>query len=78
MNPAWSVDAILDTVIEAHELARIRTVDARHLAWLGTVLPALYLPSQSLATDVPAVNLENLASKYATLNAATASILGKG
>jgi hypothetical protein len=77
LNPAWTVDALLDTVVEAHDLARIRAVDPRHLSWLGTVLPALYLPA-SLAKDVPAINLEDLVSKYAGLNAATASILGKG
>jgi hypothetical protein len=77
VNPAWSVDAIVDTVVEAHDLARIRAVDTRHLAWLGTVLPALYLP-ESLAKDVPAINLEDLVIKYDAVNAATASILGKG
>jgi hypothetical protein len=77
LNPVWSVDAILDTIVEAHDLARIRAVDTRHLTWLGTVLPALYLP-ESLAKDVPAINLEDLVIKYATMNAATASILGKG
>jgi hypothetical protein len=76
-NPVWSVDAIVDTVVEAHDLARVRAVDPRHIAWLGTALPALYLP-ESLAKDVPAINLEDLVVKYDAVNAATDSILGKG
>jgi hypothetical protein len=70
--PAWSVDTILDTVLEAHDLARIRAVGPRQLDWLGTLLPAVYLPT-SFSADVPAVNLAGLAA-----NAATATILGKG
>jgi hypothetical protein len=76
-DPAWSVDAILDTVVEAHELARLRAVGPRDLEWLGTVLPAVYLPT-SFSTDVPSVNLSDLVAKYAAANAATAGILGKG
>ena len=34
-DPAWSVEALLDTVIEAHDLARIRAVGPRQLEWLG-------------------------------------------
>jgi hypothetical protein len=75
-NPAWSVDAILDTVAEAHELARIRAVGPRQLEWLGTMLPAIYLPD-SFSPDVPAVKVAGLAAKYAAANAATATILGK-
>jgi hypothetical protein len=75
-NPAWSVDAIRDTVIEAHDLARIRGVGPRQLEWLGTVLPAICLPV-SLSDDVPAVKFEGLVAKYAAANAATATILGK-
>jgi hypothetical protein len=74
--PAWSVDAILDTVVEAHDLARIRAVGPRQLEWLGTMLPALYLPD-SFSPDVPAVKVAGLAAKYAAANAATAMILGK-
>jgi hypothetical protein len=75
-NPAWSVDAILDTILEAHDLARIRAVGPRQLEWLGTLLPALYLPD-SFSPDVPAVKVAGLAAKYAAANAATAAILGK-
>ena len=75
-TPAWSVDAILDTVAEAHDLARIRAVGPRQLEWLGTTLPALYLPD-SFSPDVPTVKVAGLAAKYNAANAATAGILGK-
>lgn len=76
-NPAWSVDAILDTVAEAHDLARIRAVGPRQLDWLGSLLPAIYLPD-SFSKDVPTVDLRGLARKHAAAGAATATILGKG
>jgi hypothetical protein len=76
-NSSWSVDAILDTVVEAHDLARVRAVGPRELDWIGRLLPALYLP-ESLSKDAPAVDLGGLAAKYEAVNAATASILGKG
>ena len=75
-SPAWSVDAILDTVAEAHDLARIRAVGPRELNLLGALLPALYLP-QAFSRDVPALDLAGLAAKHAAAHAATATILGK-
>ena len=74
--PAWSVEAILDTLVEAHDLARIRAVGPRQLEWLGTLLPAIYLPD-SFSPDVPGVKVAGLAAKYWAANAATATILGK-
>ena len=76
-NPVWSVDAVLDTIVEAHELARIRTVGPRELHWLGTLLPALVLP-QSLSKEAPAVDFADLAAKHAAANAGLATVLGKG
>ncbi|HEY5418341.1 MAG TPA: hypothetical protein VIK41_26075 [Gemmatimonadaceae bacterium] len=75
-TPAWSVDTILDTVVEAHDLAKIRAVGPRQLEWLGTLLPAIYLPD-SFSPDVPVVKVAGLAAKYSAANAATATILGK-
>jgi hypothetical protein len=75
-QPAWSVDAILDTITEAQDLARIRAVGPRQLEWLGTMLPAIYLPD-SFSPDVPTVKFAGLAAKYSAVNAATATILGK-
>jgi hypothetical protein len=76
VKPTWSVDAILETVTEARNLAQIRAVGPRQLEWLGTVLPAIYLPD-SFSPDVPSVKVGGLAAKYAAANAATATILGK-
>jgi hypothetical protein len=76
VKPTWSVDAILETVTEACHLAQIRAVGPRQLEWLGTVLPAIYLPD-SFSPDVPSVKVAGLAAKYAAANAATATILGK-
>jgi hypothetical protein len=76
VQPTWSVDAILETVAEARNLAQIRAVGPRQLEWLGTVLPAIYLPD-SFSPDVPSVKVGALAAKYAAANAATATILGK-
>jgi hypothetical protein len=75
-NPAWSLDVLLDTVAEAHDLARIRAVGPRELDLLGALLPALYLP-QAFSRDVPSIDLGGLAAKYEAANAATATILGK-
>lgn len=75
-RPTWSVDAILDTVVEAQELSRIRAVGPKQIEWLGTLLPAIYLPD-SFSPDVPSVKVAGLAAKYAAFNAATATILGK-
>jgi hypothetical protein len=77
VNPEWSVDALLDTVIEAHDLARIRAVGPRQLDWLGTLLPMLYLP-EAFSKDVPTIDIRGLVQKYKAANAATATILGKG
>jgi hypothetical protein len=72
-TPAWSVAAILETVVEAHDLARMRAVGPRQIEWLGTMLPAIYLPD-SFSPDVPAVNIKGLVSKYA---ASGTGVLGK-
>jgi hypothetical protein len=63
-DPAWSVQTILDTVVEAHDLARIRAVGPDTLDWLGTLLPASLLPD-SVAPDIPAVDLRALATRAA-------------
>jgi hypothetical protein len=73
-NPTWSVQAILDTLIEAHDLARIRAVGPNSLEWLGTVLPAILLPDSS-SPDIPTANLTGLARKPAAPT--TAPVLGK-
>jgi hypothetical protein len=47
----WDTDTVVDLVLEALDLARIRTVDAETAAWLGRMLPAVLLPDGD-ATDV--------------------------
>ena len=63
-DPTWSVDTILDTLVEAYELARIRGVGPDRLEWLGTLLPASRLPD-SVSPDIPAVSLKKLAERTA-------------
>ncbi len=41
---AWDLTTLVDTVIEAVELARLRAVDLQSLHMVGRVLPATYLP----------------------------------
>lgn len=60
-DPAWSVDTLLDTLTEAHQLARIRGVGPDRLEWLGTMLPAVVLPDPA-SPDAPAVPLKRLAT----------------
>ena len=53
----WSFDALLDTVLEAHDLGRIRAVGPKELTNVGVMLPCIYLP-QSFSKDVPSVRLD--------------------
>jgi hypothetical protein len=64
-DPAWSVETIVDTLIEAHRLAQIRAVGPDSLEWLGTLLPAVLLPD-SVSPDFPAVSLKRLAARAPT------------
>ena len=70
--PNWSVDDLIATLHEAHDLARLRAVGPQDLRYLGTLLPALLLPA-SLSTDVPGVRLEALAA----LASPSSGVLGK-
>lgn len=76
-DAAWSVDALLESITEAHDLARVRAASPRQLGWLGTVLPALYLPD-SISPDVPGVDLRGLVAANAVINSQRETILGKG
>jgi len=64
VNPSWSVESILDTLVEAHDLARLRAVGPDTVEWLGTLLPAMLLPD-SASPDVPTVSLKRLAERVA-------------
>jgi hypothetical protein len=55
----WNFDLLLDTVNEAVELAKLRTLSSVELAPFGSFLPALYLPN-SYTRDVPSVPIAEL------------------
>jgi hypothetical protein len=62
--PSWTVETILRTLVEAHDLARIRAVGPDTLPWLGTVLPASLLPDSN-SSDTPTVSLMKLNARSA-------------
>jgi hypothetical protein len=69
----WSFDVLLDTVLEAHDLGRIRAVGPKELTNLGVMLPCIYLP-QSFSKDVPSVRFDLMAAKNL---AGVTRVLGK-
>ena len=44
VSAGWNVEAVVDLVLEAAELAALREVDLENGAWLGRLLPAVLLP----------------------------------
>ncbi|HET7736906.1 MAG TPA: hypothetical protein VFK52_13085 [Nocardioidaceae bacterium] len=75
----WDFKTLLDTVNEAADLARLRTLSAAELAPMGSFLPALYLPDD-YTRDVPSVSFLELIenAKVAGVVLAHADVLGKG
>ncbi|RKN60021.1 hypothetical protein D7231_33630 [Streptomyces klenkii] len=79
----WSFELLLDTVNEAADLARLRTLSSKELAPMGSFLPALYLPDD-YTRDVPSVSLDDLKEKAKVMATAAGSdspypsVLGKG
>jgi hypothetical protein len=69
----WSFDALFDTVMEAHDLGRIRAVGPKELTNVGVMLPCIYLP-QSFSKDVPSVRFDLMAAKNL---AGVTRVLGK-
>lgn len=60
----WSFDALLDTVSETLDLAKLRGVGPREIPVLGGgMLPAVYLPEDP-SRQRPSINLEAIASQY--------------
>jgi hypothetical protein len=51
VSSGWNVEAVVDLVLEAAELAALREVDLENGAWLGRLLPAVLLPDGD-ANDV--------------------------
>jgi hypothetical protein len=70
----WSVNALLETVMEARRLAPIRGVSPADLRWLGTTLPPLWLPS---APSLDFAAMRPVATKAPTTSGSTANVLGK-
>jgi hypothetical protein len=72
----WSFDALLDTVLEAHDLGRIRAIGPKELTHLGVMLPCIYLP-QSFSKDVPSVRLDSIVTKSLAASGISTRVLGK-
>ena len=72
-TPGWSLDRLLDTVLEAARLARYRGVAPQDLPFNGVALPMLYLPN-NFRRDRPSVDLAKLPD---ALTQANRSVLGK-
>lgn len=76
---AWTFDLLRDTVNEAADLAKLRTLSAAELAPMGSFLPAVFLPDD-YTRDVPSVSLSDLVVKAeaAGLGAKYSDVVGKG
>jgi hypothetical protein len=76
---SWTFDLLRDTVNEAADLARLRTLSAAELAPMGSFLPAVFLPDD-YTRDVPSVSLGDLVvnAEAAGFTAKYADVLGKG
>jgi len=73
----WSFEALVETVLEAAGLFRLRAVGLKQMRILtGGMLPAVYLP-QNFTKDEPSVNLFKIAQKYPGRLEAL-KILGRG
>ena len=66
----WDVDGLADLVLEALDLATLRTVDAEQGAWLGRMLPAIVLPDGDATDVIAAPPLPLLQIDEAVLSAA--------
>ena len=74
----WDFDTLVDTVHEAADLARLRTLTTAELTPLGGFLPAWYLPD-CYTRDVPSVPLRGLREHaYEVGLSRRTTILGKG
>lgn len=68
-SAGWDTDTLVDVVVEAVELAGLRTVDAETGAWFGRLLPAVVLPDGD-SSDVIAAPPRLLLEADATVLAA--------
>jgi hypothetical protein len=72
----WSVDTLLETVIEARRLAPIRGVSPVDLRWLGTTLPPIWMPSAP-SIEFGATKLGDAVAHSPTTSTRTPNVLGK-
>jgi hypothetical protein len=56
-NSAWTVNSILETVMEARRITPLRAVTPADLRWMGTMLPPVWLPAAT-SVDATPVNLD--------------------
>ncbi|HEY4302947.1 MAG TPA: hypothetical protein VGM82_00660 [Gemmatimonadaceae bacterium] len=74
-NATWTVNALLETVMEARRLAPLRGVTPADLRWLGTMLPPVMMPA---VTTVDNANSNpGWVPPWFTLQPALANVLGK-
>ncbi len=74
---AWTLDALLATVNEAIELAKLRTVRPQDLSGLGLILPGIYL-SNNYQRDVPSVDFSRMVARNLAALRADAQISSAG
>jgi hypothetical protein len=74
-RPGWDLDTLVDTVLEAADLARLRLVGPKQMNALANMLfPATMLPD-SYSKDVPSTSYTRLQRHYAT--SLNLSVLGR-
>ena len=70
----WSFDAVLDSVLHAHELAKLRMVGPKEIPVLGGgILPMIYIP-QDKTEQIPSIDLTRL---YEAGHVKEINIIGK-
>lgn len=78
VSAGWSVQAVVDLVHEAADLAGLREVDLENGAWLGRLLPAVLLPDGD-ANDViaaPPLPLLQVSAEVLAAERAKSKVLG--
>ncbi|HTE47842.1 MAG TPA: hypothetical protein VK636_21555 [Gemmatimonadaceae bacterium] len=75
-DTSWTVNSILETVMEARRFAPLRAVSPADLRWLGTVLPPVWLPTSATLDSAP-VNLNGPATQAPAPSAPAVNVLGK-
>ena len=68
----WSADALVDTINEMFDLARLRLLTPSRIPGHGALLPTTFLP-RNLSEQMPSIDLLGLAAG----NLASSTVLGK-